>query len=439
VTATRDRRLILSTAFLRAVGTGMTGVLAGLYLARLGLDAAHAGLVIGAGLAGSALATFLATTSADAFGRRRFLVLLSLFGTAGLLAMLAARDATPLVVFATLGMLNGMGRDRGAALVIEQAILPATTTDADRTRTFAWYNVIQDSGHARGSLLAGVPAWIGMAFASGLPAAGASGAAKLAGGAASAGGSAVAAVETAATATREISFLAGGLAFAALLSACAIILYLRLSPAVEPASPRARVTVSPATRRILWRISSLFALDSLGGGFLTASLVAWFFYERFGVDAGSLGLLFFGARVLNALSHLGAAWLARRFGLVNTMVFTHIPSSLLLVTVAIAPNFTVAAILFLLREGLVEMDVPTRQSYVMAVVQPEERTIASGVTHLVRVGMWAIGPAIAGWAMQEYSIGAPLAIAAVMKIAYDLLLWRAFRHLKPPEEVANHR
>ena len=426
--STRDRRLILSTAFLRAVGTGMTGILAGLYLARLGLDAAQAGLVIGAGLAGSAGMTLLATTSADAFGRRRSLVLLSLLGTAGVLAMLPAREVTPMVVFAALGMLNGMGRDRGGALVIEQAILPATTSDAERTRTFAWYNVVQDSGHALGSLLAGAPALIGMALA-GRNASGAAGSA-----------AATAAVDTVsnAPAAREISLLAGGLAFAALLSASAIILYLRLSPAVESAAPRARVVVTPATRRILWRISSLFMLDSLGGGFLTASLVAWFFYQRFGVDAGSLGLLFFGARVLNALSHLGAAWLARRIGLVNTMVFTHIPSSLLLATVAIAPNFTVAAILFLLREGLVEMDVPTRQSYVMAVVRPEERTIASGVTHLVRVSMWAVGPAIAGWAMQKYSIGAPLAIAATLKIVYDVLLWMAFRKLKPPEETATH-
>ncbi|MEO5617231.1 MAG: MFS transporter [Candidatus Eisenbacteria bacterium] len=433
MSASRDRRLILSTAFLRAVGTGMTGVLAGLYLARLGLDAAHAGLVIGAGLGGSAAATLLATTSADAFGRRRFLVLLSLFGTAGLLAMLAARDVTPLVVFAALGMLNGMGRDRGAALVIEQAILPATTTDDRRTRTFAWYNVLQDAGHAVGSLLAGLPAWVGMAFAGGFASAGSAHAPGNAA-AVTAGAAGVAAASP--TADRELLLLACGLAFAALLGACVIILYLRLSPAVESAAPRARVVVSPSTRRILWRISSLFALDSLGGGFLTASLVAWFFYERFGVDAGTLGLLFFGARVLNAFSHLGAAWLARRIGLVNTMVFTHIPSSLLLVTVAIAPNFAVAAVLFLLREGLVEMDVPTRQSYVMAVVRPQERTLASGVTHLVRVAAWAVGPALAGWAMQKYSIAAPLAIAAGLKIAYDLMLWLAFRHVKPPEETA---
>jgi MFS family permease len=147
-----------------------------------------------------------------------------------------------------------------------------------------------------------------------------------------------------------------------------------------------------------------------------------------------IAVLFLGARGMNAISHLGAAWLAKRIGLVNTMVFTHIPSSLLLVTVAFAPNFWVAAVLFLLREGLVEMDVPTRQSYVMAMVRPEERTFASGVTHLVRLGGWAVAPSFAGFLMQFLTLSTPLFIGAGMKIAYDVMLYRAFRGLKPPEE-----
>src|SRR5207248_3797403 len=140
-------------------------------------------------------------------------------------------------------------------------------------------------------------------------------------------------------------------------------------------------------------ICALFSLDGLGGGFLTTALLSFFFFKRFGVSEGVIGMLFFGARTLNAFSHLGAAWLAERIGLVNTMVFTHIPSSLLLVTVPFAPSFPIAAALFILREGLVEMDVPTRQSYVVAVVKPEERTVASGVTYLVRLGAWAVAPA----------------------------------------------
>ena len=308
-------------------------------------------------------------------------------------------SATVIAVAAVIGMLNGMGRDRGAALVIEQAILPATVSDAERTRAFAWYNVLQDAGHALGALLAGAPALLRAAFGLG-----------------------------------ELQSLRIGMLFAALLALAALALYPRLSRAVEPADGARRPPISPETRRTLWRISSLFTLDSLGGGFLTAAMVSFFFFRRFGVDEAVLGPLFFAARLLNALSHLGAAWLARRIGLVNTMVFTHIPSSVLLASVAIAPNFIVAAVLFLLREGLVEMDVPTRQSYVMAVVRPEERTVAGGVTQMVRTASWAVGPPFAGLFMQGLSLASPLVIAAAMKIGYDVLLYAAFRKLKPPEE-----
>jgi MFS family permease len=160
---------------------------------------------------------------------------------------------------------------------------------------------------------------------------------------------------------------------------------------------------------------------------LTAAFLALFFFERFGVSEGVVGALFFTARIANAASHLGAGWLAKQIGLVNTMVFTHIPSSLLLATVPLAPTFTVAAVLFLLREGLVEMDVPMRQSYVMSVVRPEERTFAAGVTHLVRLDAWAVAPAFAGALMKSTSFATPLFIGAGMKIAYDVLLYAAFR------------
>jgi predicted MFS family arabinose efflux permease len=191
--------------------------------------------------------------------------------------------------------------------------------------------------------------------------------------------------------------------------------------------------VSPESRRVLARLCALFSIDAVAGGFLASALLAVFFKERFGAPDGAVALLFAGASVLNALSHLGAARLSRRIGLVNTMVFTHVPGSLLLVTVAFAPSFPIAAALFLLREGLVEMDVPTRQSYVMAVVRPEERTAASAATGLVRLGGWAAGSWIAGLLMAG-SLAVPLVAAAGMKVAYDGLLWASFRRRKPPEE-----
>jgi predicted MFS family arabinose efflux permease len=185
---------------------------------------------------------------------------------------------------------------------------------------------------------------------------------------------------------------------------------------------------------VLWRISSLFLLDGVGGGLLVTALLSYFFFERFGVEASAVAVLFFVARLANVASHFLAAWLARRIGLVNTMVFTHIPSSLLLLGVAAAPTFPLAAALFFLRECLVEMDVPTRQSYVMGVVAAEERTAVSGVVNLVRLAAWGLGAGVAGLVMERVALATPLVLGAALKIVYDVLLWIAFRNQRPPEE-----
>lgn len=393
-----DRRILYAAAFLRALATGMIGVLIGIALARQGFDPAQIGAVVTAGLAGAATAALLVTIGGDRAGRKRTLILLALLGAAGGAAVALASHPILIGAAAFFGMLNGMGRDRGASMILDQAILPATATPERRTAVFAAYNVVQDAGHALGALAAGLPALF-----------------------------------RAASMPEETSLRAAVGVYALLLAGTAL-LYTRLGHGVEAERPEARVKVSPESRRIVTRVSALFSLDALGGGFLTSALLSYFFYARFGIREGGIGALFFGARLLNAASHVGAAWLAKRIGLVNTMVFTHIPSSLLLLTVPFAPTFTIAAVLFLLREGLVEMDVPTRQSYVMAVVRPEERTAASGVTHLVRLAMWAVAPAFAGLFMRGASLGAPLLIGAGMKIAYDGLLYAAFRHVRPPEE-----
>ncbi len=393
-----DRSLLYFSTFSRALATGMMGVLLGIYLARVGLDLAGIGLVISAGLLGSAAATLIVTLFGDRWGRRRVLLLLTLLSIIGGVMATWLSELLLLSMAAFLGMLNGMGRDRGASMVLEQAILPITVTDRERTQVFAWYNLLQDVGHALGGLLAGIPALL-----------------RLLG------------VE------EEISFRLTMLLYASLYLPV-FLAYLRLSAITEAKSAPKRLILSPSSRVILTKISALFAVDSLAGGFVGTALMAFYFYSRFGVNEAVLGILFLGARLANALSHLGAAWLAKRIGLVNTMVFTHIPSSLLLMTVTIAPNFGIAALLFILREGLVEMDVPTRQSYVMAVVRPEERTFASGVTHLVRMSGWAIAPSIAGWLMQTVTPALPLVIGATLKIGYDILLYSAFKAIKPPEE-----
>ena len=395
-----DRQILYAGAFLRALSTGMVSVLVGLHLDAIGFNTGAIGGIVGAGLAGCAGAALLTTWRGDRMGRRRVLILLALLGTAGGLAVAVGSHTLVVGVAAFLGMLNGMGRDRGASLIIDQVILPATTGDAERTRVFAVYNVVQDIGHALGGLLAGLPELLRNTL------------------------------DVPTTTSFRLSIGAY-----ALLVAVTALLYMRLSPAVEAPSVAPRVPLRPESRRILFRIASLFAVDSLAGGFLTTALLSFFFHQRFGAGEVLIGVLFFGSRIANALSHLGAAWLARRIGLVNTMVFTHIPSSLLLITVAYAPSFPIAAILFLLREGMVEMDVPTRQSYVMAIFPPEERTFASGVTHLVRLGAWSVAPSFAGALIQGgASMATPLVIGSLMKVGYDLALWSAFRRLKPPEE-----
>jgi MFS family permease len=395
-----DRRILYATAFLRALATGMMGVLLGIYLARMAFTPSQIGLVISVGMAGATLAALLVTLAGDHLGRRRLLFWLALMSALGGAVLALYSSPITIGIAAFVGMLNGMGRDRGAALVLEQAIIPSTVSDQERTRAFAWYNLLQDVGHGVGGLLAALPALLRAAGVGDLT-----------------------------------SFQAVVILYAILLLVSAV-LYLRLSAQAEAPLQLPRLVVSPHSRKVLLRISLLFGLDSVAGGFVGTALLSYFFYERFGVSESLIAVLFFGARGMNAISHLGAAWLVRRIGLVNTMVFTHIPSSLLLVTVAFAPNFWVAAVLFLLREGLVEMDVPTRQSYVMAVVRPEERTFASGVTHLVRLGGWAVAPSFAGVLMQFATLSTPLLIGAAMKIAYDVMLYRAFIGLKPPEELS---
>jgi MFS family permease len=394
-----DRRLLYATAFTRALGTSYVGVLAGLHLAAAGLGEAQLGAVVSAGLGGAALAALAVTIAGDRVGRRRSLVALTLLGGLGGVGFALAASPVPLALAALAGMVNGAGRDRGAALILEQAALPATVDDAGRTRAFALYNVAQDAGGALGALMAGLPALLRQAGAEPL------------------------------AASRTSLLVYAALALAPLL------LYARLSPAVEaPSQTRARLR--PESRGRVTRLAALFAIDSVGGGFLTSALVALFFHQRFGVSEAGLALLFTATRLINAVSHIGAAWLARRIGLVNTMVFTHLPSSLLLATVTIAPSFPVAAALFLLREGLVEMDVPTRQSYVVAVVAPEERTLASGITHIVRMGGWAVGPVMAGFLAAGEDLGAPILVGASLKIVYDILLYVSFRRVRPPEEEA---
>ncbi len=399
----RNLSLIYVAAWMRSFGIGLLGVVLGVFLYREGFSSTAIGLVIAAGLAGSAAGTVFITFKADRLGRRRTLFVLSLLTAAGALPLIFRFGLPAMIVVAFIGMLNGMGSDRSPAFALEQATIPGLVPDAKRTWALAWYSVVLDASGAVGALAAGIPIvaqrWWGVDLG------------------------------------HSYRLLFIGYAGVSVLTA---LLYLLLSPEVEvrkagiPLQPRS--AISPETKSTVRRLSALFSIDAFGGGFLTDALVSYWFFRRFGIAESRLALLFFTVHVLNALSHLGAAWLAKRIGLIKTMVFTHLPSSVFLIAAAFMPSPRWAILLFLLRESLVEMDVPTRQSYVAAVVKPEERTFAAGVTNLVRNGAWAAASAVAGVFMQQVAFAAPLLLGGGLKIIYDGLLWRAFRHLVPPEE-----
>jgi MFS family permease len=400
----RDALLICGAAMLRSTTVSLVGVTLAFHLSALGFTATRIGLLIAVGLAGASLATLVVGLRADAWGRRRVLVVLAVLSAAGYIALALFQDVAALVPFAFIGMVNGMGRDRGAASALEQALLPATVSDERRTWALAGYNLALDGGHAVGALAATIP-----------------------------------------TVLMRITGAGSMAAHRATFAVCAGMMLVSIVPyrllsdhhemEARPQFSGRRPAMDARTRSVVRKLALLFGLDSIGGGFLNSALIAYWFFRQYGMGEASVALLFLGARILNALSHLGAAWLAGRIGLLNTMVWTHLPSSLFLIAAPAAPNAAIASALFLARESLVEMDVPTRQSYVMAVVPPAQRTVASGVTNLTRNIAWAIGPAVAGVVMQHIALAGPLVIGGALKIGYDVLLYRAFRHVRPPEEA----
>jgi hypothetical protein len=335
-------------------------------------------------------------------GCRTTFISLSLLAAIGGLA-LAVVPSLPLLLFLVfVGMVNGMGTDRSAAFVLEQAVIPGLVADRSRTWALSWYNVLLDGGGALGALGSGLPWVIGTWTHVNLIAA------------------------------YRYLFVAYALLHIAIAGA-----YLSFQSDIQlllTESIGRQPGASLEARSNVHRIARLFALDAFGGGFLTDALVSYWFFHRFGLDEKSLGLLFFVVHILNAVSHLGAAWIAQHIGLVNTMVITHLPSSLLLIAVPLASSPKLAIALFLLRESFVEMDVPTRQSYVAALVEPHERPYASGITNITRTGGWAAASLLSGFIMQRLAFSAPLVMGGTLKIVYDLLLYRNFRHLKPPEE-----
>lgn len=401
-----DLRVLFAARVLRMFAYGLLGVVLVLYLVRTGLSGPQIGLLLTLTLLGDVAISLWLTAHADAWGRRKTLVAGAALMAIGGAAMAATDLFGLLVLAATVGVISPTGGEVGPFQSVEQACLAQAISDRDRTRIFAWYNVAGYVASALGALAVG-------GFVKTLNAAG----------------------WTDLAAYRVVFY-----AYAACGGALAI-LSLRLSPAIEASHVPAAASSAPrllglgTSRGVVLRLSALFALDSFGGGFVLQSFLAWWFQQRFGADEAVLGLVFFGTNVLSGLSGLAAVPLARRFGLIATMVWTHLPSNLLLMIVPLMPTLPLAIAALLARHVLSQMDVPTRQSYVNAIVPPDERAAANGVTATAKQLGTAIGPLAAGALFGSAAVTAlPFIVCGVLKSMYDLLLWRAFRKTKPPEE-----
>jgi MFS family permease len=398
---TRDATLLFITRSIRLFAYGFLSIVFVLYLARLGLGGPAIGLLLTLTLLGDAGISLWITTRADRAGRRPMLIVGAVLMAAGGVAFLATNRLELLMLAAIVGVISPSGNEIGPFLSIEQAGLSQIVTDRQRTRVFAWYNLAGSVATAFGALAGG---WVTqLANRSGLSD----------------------------LASYRVMF--AGYAIVGLLLA---ILFTRLSPAVEP-PPSSEATGAGSrfglhrSQGIVARLSALFALDAFAGGFVLQSVMAYWFHARFGASTALLGTLFFGANLLAAVSALLAHRIASRVGLVNTMVFTHLPSNVMLVLVPFMPTMGWAMGLLLARFAISQMDVPTRQSYTMAVVAPDERAAAGGITGIARSLGAGAAPVIGGGFLLS-GAGIPFIVAGTLKIAYDLLLYRAFRRMPAP-------
>ena len=400
-----DGKLLLCARIVRTFAYGFLSVILAIYLKLIGFDDILIGIILSITLINSIIFTLFASFYADRIGRRNTLLLYTFMMSISGVIFFVTENPLALIIAALIGTLNITGSETSAFLSIEQSILPQTIKDNRKRNTlFGFYNMAGTFAMAGGILIANLPIIIQNAL------------------------------EFDQIYAIKLLFL-----FYSLLGILVIGIYLKLSSAIEIKKKEKSFkpiskTLNPKSKKIVTKLSGLFALDSFAGGFAIQSIVSFWFFIKFDIDLSTISYIFSIGSVLTAFSYLIAAKIADKIGLINTMVFTHLPSSILLILLAFAPNLEIAIVFYMLRMALSQMDVPTRQSYIVAVVEEDERTASAGITNLSRNIAQAISPSITGYIIGILSLSAPFIIGGLLKILYDITLYINFRKIKPAEE-----
>jgi MFS family permease len=402
---TKDGKLIISARIIRTFSYGFLSMILAIYLNLIGFDELLIGFILSATLINSIIFNLFSSFFADRIGRKKVLIIYaSLMAVSGCV-FFTTENYFALIIAAFIGTINVTGSETGAFLSLEQAILPQTVKNIKKRNTvFALYNIIGTLAMAGGILLSSLPQIIQENF----------------------GFSTIDSFKP-----LFLIYLLAGIAV--------MMIYFFFSKDIEVKKTLDSKTfssnLSPKSKQIILKMSSLFALDSFAGGFVIQSLVAFWFFTKFGVDLTTLSIIFSVAGVLTAISFFFATKIADQIGLIKTMVFTHIPSNILLILVAIAPTFHIALVLYLARMSLSQMDVPTRQAYIVAVVEENERTAAAGITNTSRNIAQSISPSITGAIIHSLWFSAPFVIGGLLKIIYDVGIYVHFRKIKPSYEI----
>ncbi|MFL6320293.1 MAG: MFS transporter [Nitrososphaeraceae archaeon] len=401
----KDGKLLLVARILRTFAYGFLSVILAIYLKLIGFNDLYIGFILTATLVNSVIFTLIASFYADRIGRRKVLILYSALMSVSGIVFFATSNYMALIISAFIGAVNVTGTETGAFLSVEQAMLPQTINHPKKRNTvYALYNMAGTFAMSGGVLLSGLPRIFELQYG-----------------------------------LNQVQSIKPLFLFYSVVGIGVLGIYFLLSNKIEvessnnidtikrPKKPL-RQTLSPKSKEIVGKLSGLFAIDSFAGGFVIQSIVSFWFFTRFGVELNTLSYIFSVAGVLTAFSFVVAAKLADKIGLINTMVFTHIPSNILIILVAFAPTLPLAIALYLVRMALSQMDVPTRQSYIVAVVKENERTAAAGITNISRNIAQSVSPSLAGYILQSLSfLSAPFVLGGVLKIVYDIALYLQFK------------